>query len=249
MQSGVGLFSGWHCDADKIEIIVDDRPAKVAAYGTPRKDTQTKCGDTDNGFGLLFMFNLYGIGPHKVRALADGIEFDSAEFTVDYLDSAYIRDLASYVPITVPAMGKEAVLVWQESMQGYVISDVQDLDFSMEDAVKAATGDWAGTWQSAWAPDSTLAMSIEVVEIPGGMAFQPTSITINGTGCAAQAKQATPITSFDAMVTEVVMNDNSEVEIQILPVESMTAAAGIFVFDSGPCAGLDGAFSIFKPDQ
>ena len=249
MQSGVGLFSGWHCDADKIEIIVDDRPAKTAAYGTPRKDTQAKCGDTDNGFGLLFMFNLYGIGPHKVRALADGIEFDSAEFTVDYLDSAYIRDLASYVPITVPAMGKEAVLVWQESMQGYVISDVQDLDFSMEDAVKAATGDWAGTWQSAWAPDSTLAMSIEVVEIPGGMAFQPTSITINGTGCAAQAKQATPITSFDAMVTEVVMNDNSEVEIQILPVESMTAAAGIFVFDSGPCAGLDGAFSIFKPDQ
>ena len=32
MQSGVGLFSGWHCDADKIDIIVDDRPAKVAAY-------------------------------------------------------------------------------------------------------------------------------------------------------------------------------------------------------------------------
>jgi len=246
LQSGVGLFSGWHCDADKIEIIVDDRPAKTAAYGTPRKDTQAKCGDTDNGFGLLFMFNLYGTGQHTVKALADGIEFDSAQFTVDYLDSAYIRDFASYVPITVPSLGKEAILVWQESMQGYVISGVQDLDFTMEDVLKAAVGSWAGTWQSAWISGSTMAMGVEVVQIPGGVAFQPTSITINGTGCAAEAKQSTPITSMDAMITQVVMNDDSEVEMQLLAVESMTAVTGTFVFDSGLCAGLDGTFSLFK---
>jgi hypothetical protein len=246
MQSGISMFSGWYCDADKIEIIVDDRPAKTAAYGTPRKDTLGVCGDTDNGFGLLFAFNLYGAGPHTVKALADGVEFDSAQFTVDYLDSSYIRGLDSYVEITVLALGKEATLVWQENMQGYVISNVQDLDFTMEDVLQAAVGTWSGTWQSAWAPGSTLDMTVEAIQIPGGVTLQPTSITINGTGCAAESKQTTPITSFDSMVSEFVMEDGSEGEIEILPANSMTAVAGTFVFDSGTCAGLDGVYTLFK---
>lgn len=247
LQSGIGIFYGWHCDADIIEIIIDDKPAKTVAYGMPRKDTEATCGDTDNGFGFVYAFNLLEAKKmHTVKALADGIEFDSAQFTVDYLDSSYIRGLASYVEITVPALGKEAILLWQESMQGYVISNVQDLDFTMEDIIKAAVGTWSGNWQSTLTSGSTIDMKVEVVQIQGEAALQPTSITINGTGCSAESKQTTPITSFDSMVSEFVMKDGSEGEIEILPANSMTAVAGTFVFYSGTCAGLDGVYTLFK---
>ena len=145
-QSGVGLFSGWHCDADVIEILVDDRPAKIAAYGTGRKDTEGVCGDTDNGFGLLWNFNLFGAGTHNVKVLADGVEFGSAQFTVDFLDQNFVRGLFSFVEITIPDLGKEATLIWQDSMQSYVLTDVQDLDYSLEDIFSVVVGDWTGTW-------------------------------------------------------------------------------------------------------
>ena len=39
-----------------------DVEAAMAAYGTERLDTQAACGDTDNGFGLLFNWNLLDDG-------------------------------------------------------------------------------------------------------------------------------------------------------------------------------------------
>lgn len=37
-ESGVGVVSGWHCDADVIEIQFDDLARLEAAYGTSRGD-------------------------------------------------------------------------------------------------------------------------------------------------------------------------------------------------------------------
>ena len=53
-QSGIGLLSGWVCDAAVVELEINGGPRVVAAYGTDRADTAAVCGDTDNGFGLLF---------------------------------------------------------------------------------------------------------------------------------------------------------------------------------------------------
>ena len=36
------------------------------------------CGDSNNGFGLLFNWNLLGNGDHTIRALADGVELGRA---------------------------------------------------------------------------------------------------------------------------------------------------------------------------
>ena len=38
-QSGLGLISGWVCDAQTITISFDDGPPQEAAYGTSRGDT------------------------------------------------------------------------------------------------------------------------------------------------------------------------------------------------------------------
>ena len=71
-QSGLGVISGWVCAADTVEIEINGA-THIAAYGTDRADTEERCGDTDNGFGLLFNWNLLGDGEHTVRALADRV--------------------------------------------------------------------------------------------------------------------------------------------------------------------------------
>ena len=76
-----------------------------AAYGTFRRDTAGVCADSNSGFALLYNWNLLGDGTHTVRAFADGIEFDSATFTVttlgDHPDQEFRRGLPS-APETVP---------------------------------------------------------------------------------------------------------------------------------------------------
>lgn len=65
-----------------VEIEINDTIRIPATYGAERRDTTSVCGDSKNGFVLPFNWNLLGDGTHTVRALADGIEFDSATFTV-----------------------------------------------------------------------------------------------------------------------------------------------------------------------
>ena len=73
-QSGIGLLSGWVCDAEVVELEINGTQRVAAAYGTDRADTaetedgEELCGDTDNGFGLLFNWNLLGDGVQTVVA-------------------------------------------------------------------------------------------------------------------------------------------------------------------------------------
>ena len=134
-QSGIGLFSGWVCDASQIEIEILptgndktclDRTRLQAAYGTIRSDTAGVCGDTDNGFGLLFNWNLLGDGTHTVRAFADGIEFDSATFTVTTLGTEFLTGVRRVETIpNFPERGKNVAVEWQEASQNFVIIEYQ----------------------------------------------------------------------------------------------------------------------------
>ena len=122
-QSGVGLLSGWVCEADTVELVLNDTLRQDAAYGTARLDTQTACGDTDNGFGLLFNWNLLGAGAHSVVALVDGVELDRATVTVTTLGEEFVRDVAGTCEAEdFPATGATVTLVWQETGQNFVIA-------------------------------------------------------------------------------------------------------------------------------
>src|SRR5262245_954497 len=83
--SGISVVSGWKCTAGTITVQFDTGPTYTAAYGTIREDTQGVCGDTNNGFGLLFNFNRLGDGTHSVRVFDNGAQFGSATFTVQTL--------------------------------------------------------------------------------------------------------------------------------------------------------------------
>ena len=73
-QSGIGVLSGWVCEAEEVVIAIGHLAPQVAGYGTERLDTQDACGDTNNGFGLLFNWNLLDDGEHEVVAYVDDVK-------------------------------------------------------------------------------------------------------------------------------------------------------------------------------
>ncbi len=125
-QSGIGLLSGWVCEAEVVEVEIngDSVHRLEAAYGTGRADTAAVCAnDGNNGFGLLLNWNLLGEGAHTIRALADGVEFDRATFTVTTTGEEFLRGTSGQVVVAdFPSPGEQVRLVWQQSLQNFVLA-------------------------------------------------------------------------------------------------------------------------------
>ncbi len=120
-QSGVGVISGWACEAEEIVIELNGVPYR-AGYGTTRPDTQERCGDTDNGFSLLWNWNNLGPGTHTVRALLDGQEFANTTVRVTTLGEPFLRDVSGTFSIpNFPRSGEDKRLRWEQSLQNFVI--------------------------------------------------------------------------------------------------------------------------------
>ena len=122
-QSGIGMFSGWHCDAENIHIQFADGSEVLAAYGTSRGDTAGICGDSDNGFGLLFNFNLLGTGEHTVVALADGVEFGRRTFNVMRMSTGeFLSGASGQATVSdFPSAGHSVTLEWSQAQQNFNI--------------------------------------------------------------------------------------------------------------------------------
>lgn len=66
--SGIGFFSGWVCDADQINLVIDGAIVSQVTYGGERADTSFICEDSDNGFaGVINWSILGGRGAHHRR--------------------------------------------------------------------------------------------------------------------------------------------------------------------------------------
>ena len=131
-QSGVGVISGWVCDAEQIDIVFNPGTAKEetwrAGYRTTREDTESVCNDINNGFGLLFNWNLLGAGQHTVQAKADGVEFGSATFTVTTFDTEFLRDVGKHARLqNFPNTGADLIVAWQQSLQNFTIARLDNL--------------------------------------------------------------------------------------------------------------------------
>ena len=129
-QSGIGVISGWVCDAELVEIEIETESGEVerhvAAYGTERLDTLEVCGDTDNGFGLLFNWNRLRDGEHTVTALVDEVELGRATVRVTTLGEEFLRGVAGEcVAEDFPGVGETVTLEWQQNSQNFVITGIQ----------------------------------------------------------------------------------------------------------------------------
>ena len=126
-QSGVGVISGWVCEAEDVTIEITPATGAVqhyaAGYGTERRDTAPYCGDTDNGFGLLFNWNRLGDGEHEVVAWVDEIELGRATVTVTTLGQEFVEDAVGTCAVEdFPRAGTSAFVAWQQSSQNFVIA-------------------------------------------------------------------------------------------------------------------------------
>ena len=129
-QSGIGVLSGWVCEAETVELAFEPATGEPfteeAGYGTERGDTEGECGDTDNGFGLLYNWNRLGDGLHTVRAYADDEEFAHSTFTVTTLGEEFPEGLAQTHDIAdFPAEGQTTTVEWQTGQQNFVITGVE----------------------------------------------------------------------------------------------------------------------------
>ena len=121
-QSGIGVLSGWVCAADAVEIALNGVP-QMAAYGTERRDTEAVCGDTDNGFGLLFNWNLLGDGEHEVVAFVDGVELSRTTVTVTTLGTEFLREVTGACAAEdFPMLGETVTVTWQQTQQNFVLA-------------------------------------------------------------------------------------------------------------------------------
>ena len=125
-QSGIGVISGWACEAEEVVIELDGVPLQ-AGYGTTREDTRSVCGDADNGFSLLWNWNNLGAGPHTVRALLDGVEFANTTVHVTtFGEDPFPRGWSGTFDLPdFPTSGETTVVRWEESLQNFVITDGQ----------------------------------------------------------------------------------------------------------------------------
>ena len=133
-QSGVRVLSGWVCEAEAVEIEIETESGETerygAGYGTERLDTQAVCGDTDNGFGLLFNWNLLSDGEHEVVAFVDGIELGRATVRVTTVgtgaEAEFLRDVEGECMVEdFPLPGEMVTLAWQQNSQNFVVTEVQ----------------------------------------------------------------------------------------------------------------------------
>lgn len=241
-ESGIGLVSGWHCDAGVLEVQFDAYPPIEAAYGTSREDTVATCGDADNGFALLWNWNILGDGQHTVRVFADGVEFDSATFQVNTLGAEFVTGINLQTELISLETGKEVQIGWRDARQGFVITDVEDAEFTMEDIIALLEGPWTGHWN---APDASGTLSMTIGDDGlGRIVF--TDINLTGTGCAAHGASAGAGIDINDPLMEAQMDDGSTVEFDIMVTESFSALGGTLWFASGPCADTDGIYYLFR---
>jgi len=123
--NGIGVISGWHCTASRVELVFDAQAPLRAGSGTDRLDTQATCGRRDTGFGFLVNWAVLGAGPHTVRALADGVEFASATVTVATWGTEFLRGRTGGVVLDgFPDASQAVELAWSESLQSFALQRV-----------------------------------------------------------------------------------------------------------------------------
>ena len=123
-KSGVGVISGWVCDAQNIEIQIGQTRYR-AVYGSDRPDTRSECGDTNNGFVILFNYNRLGDGVHTARLVVDGRQLGNpAQFKVTTLGTEFLRGVeGGYWLLDFPRPGTDVAVGWDQGTQNFVIEE------------------------------------------------------------------------------------------------------------------------------
>lgn len=137
-QSGVGTISGWIFNGVNPAVRFNRGVPIPVAYGTTRRDTASVCRDDgNNGFSLLWNWNLLGDGQHLVELLNGGQVIASATVWVTTFGTEFLRGASG--SITGAFAGRQITVQWSEAAQNFVIARVEG---------RETIPNVAGTWRA-----------------------------------------------------------------------------------------------------
>ena len=118
--SGVGVISGWKCEAEgDITISLNDGDPIPATYGLPRADTSGVCSNNgNNGFFSYTNWGNLGDGEHMAVAYDDGEEFARSTFEVTTLGTEFLTGVSIQVSVPdFPTPGETTTFQWNQATQ------------------------------------------------------------------------------------------------------------------------------------
>ena len=168
--SGIGVISGWKCNAGELTVRFDGGAPIPLLYGAERKDVLDAgaCDQANVGFVSIWNWGNLGDGFHTAVVYDDGVEFDRSTFEVVTPGLAFLRGVHGSCEIPdFPAPGETSHFEWNEATQHLELAAVTGLPIS-----QPTLDDMIGRWVFT----SALGTETWVVStISGGYAYGRTS--------------------------------------------------------------------------
>ena len=122
-QSGIGLISGWICGPATVTYSIDNGPQAGIPFGGSRADTASACGgQANNGFGLLYNYNILSKGQHTLQVYANGSLFGQVAFTATNIGGEFQTGLTGRRYLNnFPVSGTRTIVDWQQEKQNFSI--------------------------------------------------------------------------------------------------------------------------------
>ena len=132
--SGVGVISGWKCEAEGNLTIVfnDDGKHIPLLYGTERTDVRMngQCLNTDHdnvGFVAIWNWGNLGDGEHTAVAYDNGVKFAESTFEVVTFGTDFLREANTQVSVpNFPATDETSTFAWNQSTQHLELKAVRE---------------------------------------------------------------------------------------------------------------------------
>ena len=123
--SGIGVISGWKCQAEGDLTIVfnDDGKHIPLLYGTERADVRNngQCLDNDHdnvGFVAIWNWGNLGDGEHTAVAYDNGVKFAESTFEVTTLGTEFLTEASIQVSVPdFPHAGETTTFKWNQATQ------------------------------------------------------------------------------------------------------------------------------------
>ena len=124
--SGIGVISGWKCDAGALTVRFDGGEPIPVLYGAERADVLNEgaCDHANVGFVSIMNWGNLDDGEHTAVVYDDGVEFGRSVFTVRRFREAFVRDASLTLPVQdFPHQGDNAVFTWSQATQHLELAD------------------------------------------------------------------------------------------------------------------------------
>ena len=126
-MSGVGVISGWKCDAGELTVRFNGGAPLPLLYGSVRTDVRDAgaCPHAEVGFVALWNWGNLGDGQHTAVVYDDGREFTRSTFRVVTTGEAFLPDAEGQCVVPdFPAPGENALFTWSTGTQHLELTDV-----------------------------------------------------------------------------------------------------------------------------